>query len=136
MSNIYDQHRAAFSNVSAFAIMKGTDRVASVAIKFPRDGAGRLYAYVHFFGMPMVRGFAGGYGYDKRTAAVEDAMKKIDPAYFATKAGEAGEAGEANHWEAMREECEKFVAAVSDACDGTDWDTCLTAAGYDVHQAV
>lgn len=125
MSDIYDQHKAAFSNVSAFVITKGTDRVATVAIKFPRDGAGRLYAYVHFFGMPMVRGFAGGYGYDKRTAAVEDAMKKIDPQYFA-----------ADHWKESREECEKFVAAVSKARDGTDWTDMFRNAGYAVLQAV
>jgi len=129
MSNIYDQHRAAFSNVSAFVVMNGAELVAKVAIKFPRDGAGRLYAYVHFFSMPMVRGFAGGYGYDKRTAAVEDAMKKIDPAYFSPdKYG--------NTWEKERAECEEFRNAILAARDGQDWTDSFRKAGFTVLQAV
>ena len=75
---IYDQHRAAFSNVSAYVVMHGGERVATVAIKYPRDGAGRLYAYVHWLGVPMVRGFAGGGGYDKRSAACASAARKLD----------------------------------------------------------
>ena len=71
---IYEQHEAAFSQVSAFVIMLNGERVATVAFKFPRDGAGRLYAYVHLFGSPMVRGSAGGYGYDKKSAAVSSAV--------------------------------------------------------------
>lgn len=77
MTKIYDQHRAAFSNVSAYVVLLNGEKVATIAIKFPRDGAGRLYAYVHWFGAEMVRGYAGGYGYDKRTAAVQDAVRKI-----------------------------------------------------------
>lgn len=76
MSDIYDQHRAAFANVSAYVILRGGERVATIAFKFPRDGAGRLYAYVHWIGVPMVRGFAAGGGYDKRSAAVADAAQK------------------------------------------------------------
>ncbi len=121
MTNIYDQHRAAFANISAFVIVRGQERIATVAFKFPRDGAGRLYAYVHFLGMPMVRGFAGGHGYDKRSAAVEDAMRKIDPAYF-----------DSPDWSGSRAECERFVAAVRDARDGTDWPDMFRAAGYNV----
>lgn len=80
MSNSsYDQHRAAFSNVSAYVIMFDGERVATVALKFPRDGASRLYAYVHVFGSEMVRGFASGGGYDKRSAAVMDAVRKLKP---------------------------------------------------------
>lgn len=129
MSNVYDQHRAAFSNVSAFVVMKGAELVGKVALKFPRDGAGRLYAYVHFFGMPMVRGFAGGYGYDKRTAAVEDAMKKIDPAYFTPD-------DYGNNWEKERAECEEFRNAILSARDGVEWSNAFTNAGFTVHQAV
>lgn len=130
MANIYDRHRAAFGNVSAFVIMQGGERVASVALKFPRDGAGRLYAYVHFFGMPMVRGFAGGYGYDKRTAAVEDAMKKINPAYF------AGDGKTGSHWEKERDQCEAFRDAISKARDGVEWADSFRKAGFTVLQAV
>lgn len=77
MPNIYDQHAAAFRSVSAHVITHNGERVATVAFKFPRDGAGRLYAYVQWSGLQMVRGFAAGGGYDKRTAACADAARKL-----------------------------------------------------------
>ena len=80
MTDIYEQHAAAFSKVSAFVILDlEGERVATVAIKYPNDGAGRLYAYVHLLGVEMVRGHANGYGYDKRSAAVAAAIAKIKP---------------------------------------------------------
>ena len=75
--DIYEQHRAAFAQVEAFVILKGGERVATIAFKFPRDGAGRLYAYAHWIGLEMVRGFATGGGYDKRTAACASAAAKL-----------------------------------------------------------
>lgn len=75
MVSIYDQHDKAFQHVSAFVIVKNGERVASIAIKFPKDGASRLYAYVHWLGLAMVRGHANGYGYDKRSAACANAAR-------------------------------------------------------------
>lgn len=77
MADIYDQHKAAFASVSAHVILKDGVRVATVAFKYPRDGAGRLYAYVHVFGRAMVRGFASGGGYDKHSAACASAASHI-----------------------------------------------------------
>lgn len=77
MTKIYEQHTAAFTQVSSYAVLKDGKPVATVAFKFPRDGAGRLYAYVHWIGLEMVRGYAGGYGYDKRTAACASAVGNI-----------------------------------------------------------
>ena len=78
MTKIYEQHEAAFKYTAAYVVLN-TDfqRVATIAFKFPKDGAGRLYAYVHWLGCEMVRGFAGGYGYDKTSAAVESAIEKL-----------------------------------------------------------
>lgn len=120
MSGIYDQHRAAFSNVSAYAILGDTsDRFATIALKFPKDGAGRLYAYVHVFGEPMVRGFAAGGGYDKRSAAIADAVRKMP----------VGAGGKL--WETYESFCK---ALASD--DGRDWQARLRDAGFTVLQAV
>lgn len=77
MPDIYEQHRNAFRQVEAYVVLHNGERVATIAFKFPRDGAGRLYAYVHWLGMPMVRGHASGGGYDKRTAACASAIQKI-----------------------------------------------------------
>jgi hypothetical protein len=75
--DIYGQHDAAFKRVEAHAVFREGAVVAKIAFKYPADGAGRLYAYVHWLGVPMVRGSATGYGYDKRTAACANAMKKL-----------------------------------------------------------
>lgn len=133
MPDIYDQHDAAFARVSAFVICRDGGRVATVALKFPADGAGRLYAYVHWLGLPMVRGFAGGYGYDKRTAAVQTAAKSIPLGAAFSKAQETGlEYCEGRPW---YEAFPAFREALQGA-DGTSWDRALEKAGFTVWQAV
>lgn len=120
--SIYDQHDAAFSGVSAYVVLdaKG-ERVATIAFKFPRDGAGRLYCYLHVFGVAMVRGYASGYGYDKRSAAAHSAVQCVDESevreYLDTLA--------------------TIKAMKSAICNrGTTWDRELEAAGFKVYQAV
>jgi hypothetical protein len=73
--DIYEQHRKAFAKVAAYVILRDGERVATVAFKYPADGAGRLWAYVHWIGLPMVRGSASGGGYDKATAACAAAAR-------------------------------------------------------------
>jgi hypothetical protein len=119
---IYDQHRAAFNQVSAYVVMHGADRVATVAIKYPRDGAGRLYAYVHWLGVPMVRGFAGGGGYDKRSAACASAARKLPESL-------------PEGYDAAADVYRSFVDVMR-ADGGLDWATALTGAGFKVLQAV
>lgn len=123
MPDIYEQHKAAFSRVSAYVVLHNGVRVATVAFKFPADGAGRLYAYVHWIGVPMIRGFAGGYGYDKRTAAVEAAARKMC---------QTVEDGAALDTSPTRKAFHEAIA--SD--DGSYWDRRLEKAGFTVLQAV
>lgn len=125
MTNIYDQHTAAFSRVSAYVIVKDGERVATIAFKFPQDGAGRLYAYVHYFGSEMVRGYAGGYGYDKQSAAVEDAIIKMLPK---PKSREELQ-------EYMIKDISKFTNCLCNI-GGNSWDNALRDAGFIVLQAV
>lgn len=122
---IYDQHDKAFANVSAFVILKDGERVATVAFKFPRDGAGRLYCYLHVIGLPMVRGQAGGYGYDKKSAAFRDAAEK----QAKVKLGS---------WQTSDYSVEYAIAEAFYSClnDGHDWNDDLRKAGYTVLQAV
>jgi hypothetical protein len=117
MTDIYDQHAAAFHSVMAFAIVKDGQQCGKIAFKFPKDGAGRLYAYVHWHGVPMVRGYAGGYGYDKKSVALANAAAKI-----------TGE-GWTPDWQAA------FVAAIAKD-DGRDFDRNLRDAGFELYQAV
>lgn len=124
MTDVYEHFDKAFSRVSAYIVMdKQGEVVAKIAFKFPAAGEGRLYAYVHWLGVPMVRGFAAGYGYDKRSAAVSNAQRKLmvreerDRAIFDSPRMKA------------------FLAAI-ERDGGEYWDTRLRDAGFTVVQAV
>jgi len=54
MPSIYDRHRATFSNVSAYIVMDGADRVATVAFKFGQA----VQVYVQWAGEEMKHGRA------------------------------------------------------------------------------
>ena len=77
--HIYQQFDAAFKQVQSYVILKDGVHVANINFKFPRDGAGRLFCYLHVRGLEMVRDYAGGYGYAKKDAAVSHAIKKVKP---------------------------------------------------------
>lgn len=128
-ANIYDQHRASFPQVSAYVIAREGKRVATIAIKFPRDGAGRLYAYVHFIGEPMVRGFAGGYGYDKRSAAIADAASKLTLSQSLWPDGTP-------HYSEEEITLHALFRDTLARDSGQDWDNRLRDAGFNVWQAV
>jgi hypothetical protein len=121
-ADVYDQHRASFPQVSAYVIMYGTRQVGTIAFKFPRDGAGRLYAYVHWFGVHMVRGYAGGYGYDKKSAACASATRRM-PANLQTD------------YEDLAQIYEAFRRDLGDD-NGHSWDARLRSLGFTVLQAV
>lgn len=133
---IYEQKEAAFPNVSAYNVIRvfpcgnktgaATEIVATIAIKFPKDGAGRLYAYVHLIGLEMVRAYAGGYGYDKRSAAVCEAASKIKPYELDNDRIHALMMNDLRH---------EFMAALANI-GGKDWKDALYEAGFTVLQAV
>lgn len=70
----------AFKSVSAFIVMdqETMQPIAKIALKFPSAGAGRVNAYIHIIGMEVQHGYAGGYGYDKRTVSIIDAASKYN----------------------------------------------------------
>ena len=68
--NKYEQRNKKFEQVEAWAITQLGIQVGVIQIKHPKDGVGRTHAYVHEFGYKMLHGYADGYGYDKRGAAL------------------------------------------------------------------
>lgn len=127
--DVYNQHRAAFARVETHVAVRNGRRVATIAFKFPRDGVGRLYAYVHWLGEPMVRGFAAGYGYDRRSAACAAAARKLTLSEGAYADGTPHRGAEERAaWEAFR------GALAKD--DGMGWDRNLRDVGFVVWQAV
>lgn len=75
---IYKTFDRVTSRMSSHAILKYGESVGFVLIHYPTDGAGRLKAFVHLYGLPMAYGSASGYGYDKATAAVYAAIKSME----------------------------------------------------------
>ncbi len=126
MPTIYEQHDAAFAHVSAHVVLKDGERVATIAFKYPRDGAGRLYAYVHWLGTEMVRGHASGGGYDKHSAACASAASRMarDPHGSGTKSKAQSQT-----------ECATFIDALATG-NGRHWDRRLADTGFTVLQAV
>lgn len=120
MTKIYEQHDAAFRTVSAYVILKGDKVVAKVAFKF----GGAVTAYVHWIGIEMTKGRAGGGGYDRQSAAVAYAARKIPEASYATTA-DAQERGNRD----------AFLKAAR-ADEGKHWDDAVRDAGFTVIQAV
>lgn len=118
LNKIYDQYDRAFQNVSAYVVMKDGHIVATVTFKFPKDGAGRLCAYVHFLGTHMARGFANGYGYDKKSAAVENAIQAFGCVQDPTLDG-----------------LDLFFKTLA-KCDSMQWDNALRSVGFIVFQVV
>lgn len=123
MPNIYDQHKAAFANVSAYVVLKGDRRVATVAFKF----GNAVTAYVHWIGVEMVRYTAKGGGYDRQSAAVAGAARKID-----TTNREDGHRDDLG--QPVTDQAEFMDAARKDG--GATWAQALEAAGFEVIQAV
>lgn len=115
-SNIYDKHRAAFSRVTAAALVKSGNQIGTIAFKYPADGAGRLYCYLHIHGEEMVRGSASGYGYDKAGAAFESAVSA-----------------------AIAKPENSLCRCLLEGCDnigGVSWADALRQAGIDVFMAI
>jgi len=78
MKSSYEKKSAAFPLVASFAIINNGQPVGTLAYKFPKDGAGRLTCFLHFHGYSMTTGYATGYGYDKKSAALEVAASHAD----------------------------------------------------------
>lgn len=128
MTKIYDQHDAAFKQVSAYVIVKDNERVATIAFKFPKDGAGRLWCYFHWIGDEMVRGYTGGYGYDKTSAAAQNAIS----------AGAKGDKFKRNNqvFGKGADDWTDLMRAFSKDIGGANWDNVIRDAGFQVLKAV
>lgn len=118
MSNVYDQHQQHTKRTGAYAILHNGEHAANITITFPADGAGRMYAYVHWIGTQMIRGSSNGYGYDKRSAAIASAARK----HLETLDKSQATTPECMFWEYLK------------ADNGKEWHNMLRDAGFTVCQ--
>ena len=111
--NVYQKHDSAFALVSAGALVINGEQKGTVAFKFPKDGQGRLSCYLHLFGYQMTVGTAGGYGYDKKSAALESACRLLSDACLL-----------------------EFPNLVKFDCKGNDFQAALKIAGFEYFKGV
>ena len=123
MADVYQMHRTAFASVSAYVVLKGGERVATVALKHGNS----VTAYVHWIGVEMAKDRAGGGGYDRASAAVGGAATRIN-----MRDREDAHVDDDNRPVTDRGE---FVHALR-VGDGRDWTHRLTDAGFTVLQAI
>ena len=71
MTTVYEQNEKHFALVRAYVIVNAKgEHVGLMNCKYPKDGMGKLYAYLHLFGSTMKVTTVSGCGYDKLGAAL------------------------------------------------------------------
>lgn len=122
--DIYGQHDQAFRDVSAYVVANSAtgERIATIAFKYARSGL-RTTVYLHVLGAPMVRAYASGGGYDKESAAMLAAVRKLAPKPASEVTAPTTEAY-----------IKTFQRVVKD--EGSGWNRELKDAGLNVMQAV
>lgn len=76
MTTVYDKFDKHFSQVSAWVIVNEQgEQVGKMAAKYPKDGMGKLYLYLHLYGSEMVQVNVSGCGFDKLSVAIQKAAE-------------------------------------------------------------
>ena len=74
MTTVYAKFDKQFAQASAWVIVNEQgDQVGKMAAKYPKDGMGKLYLYLHLYGSEMVQVSVSGCGFDKLSVAVQKA---------------------------------------------------------------
>ena len=134
-------------SVSAYALSFEGQMAGKVVLTYPRDGAGVLRCQVLFFAGPLARlpdlyGKAGGYGYDKASAAVREALgaasvKASVEDYARTLFGAFNRTEDEAEF---RAECEKasdyLIEKKAHLGAGEGWEAMLRRLGYTAHCVV
>lgn len=78
MSTVYDKFDKHFALVSAWVIVNEQgEQVGKMSAKYPKDGMGKLYLYLHLYGSEMVQVSVSGCGFDKLSVAVQKAAETM-----------------------------------------------------------
>ncbi|QXM18513.1 hypothetical protein Phab24_id067 [Acinetobacter phage Phab24] len=73
-TSVYDKHSKHFDQVSAYVIIDNEgDQKGTMTVKYPKDGMGKLYLYLHLHGSEMVQVSVSGCGFNKLSVAVQKA---------------------------------------------------------------
>ena len=116
MTQIYDQFDSATRGISAVALIRDGRSVGRVVLKFGNAAT----AYVQLWGATMTRGRATGYGYDKASAAVGDAARRLLALLLSGEDG--GQIDPAT--------ISAFAEAFDQGREGRSWQSALEHAGF------
>lgn len=73
-NSVYDKHSKHFAQVSAYVIIDNEgNQKGTMSVKYPKDGIGKLFLYLHLHGTPMTQVSVSGCGFDKLSVAVQKA---------------------------------------------------------------
>lgn len=76
MTTVYDKFDKHFAQTSAWVIVNEQgEQVGKMVAKYPKDGMGKLYLYLHLHGSEMVQVSVSGCGFDKLSVAVQKAAE-------------------------------------------------------------
>ena len=75
MTTVYNKFDKHFTLASAWVIVN--EQVGKMAAKYPKDGMGKLYLYLHLHGSEMVQVSVSGCGFDKLSVAIQKAGEVI-----------------------------------------------------------
>ena len=74
MTTVYGKFDKHFALASAWVIVNEQgEQVGKMAAKYPKDGMGKLYLYLHLHGSEMVQVSVSGCGFDKLSVAIQKA---------------------------------------------------------------
>lgn len=114
MAKVYESLDKATKHISASVILKNGEVKGRIIVKYPKDGAGRLYVFIHEYGLECLQGMASGYGYDKTGAAISDAYQQ-----WAKEYGDSGI-------------CAELYRVLEPVTYNGEWQNVLRKAGYEV----
>lgn len=76
MTTVYDKFDKHFALVSAWVIVNEQgEQVGEMSAKYPKNGMGKLYLYLHLHGSEMVQVSVSGCGFDKLSVAIQKAAE-------------------------------------------------------------
>ena len=76
MTTVYNKFDKHFAQVNAWIIVnEQCEQVGKMSAKYPKDGMGKLYLYLHLYGSEMVQVSVSGYGFDKLSVAIQKAAE-------------------------------------------------------------
>ena len=74
MTTVYAKFDKHFAQASAWVIVNEQgEQVGKMSAKYPKDGIGKLYLYLHLYGSEMVQVSVPGCGFDKLSVAIQKA---------------------------------------------------------------